>query len=263
MSSSTFTFGAAILRLHSRSHGSTVSFRRKFSDVKPATPALLSSSSTVRSALPRLYSRANSTATAPRRGFPGGPFVSHILAGIAGGSIVIGAGYAYYHFSGIKQAVETAKNVNMYLQQTKASVMQRHPNEAVEYLRKVAKTYGALVPGSGLMIDRMFNAIEEVVEEHREEASEIMLRAQIEIQEVMKRKELTNAELASSVMNVVGVHLAAIGALGSRAGGKFVPDMTYPREKIAESAEALKVLGRRIWPGSDKREDESKDQDSR
>ncbi|KAK1229194.1 hypothetical protein PQX77_007766 [Marasmius sp. AFHP31] len=181
--------------------------------------------------------------------------------------IVLEIGYGYYHFSGIKQAVETAKNVKVYLEQTRESVLKKHPNEAVEYLRKVAKTYGALVPGSGRVIDRVFNAVEEVVEEHQEEASEIMLQAQVEIQEVMKRKkEISNVELASEVMNVLSVHLAAIVALGSKAGGKLadplwvhLPDMTPARDKVAESVGAIKGLTSRVWPRSSKNDTDHPD----
>ncbi|EEB98082.1 hypothetical protein MPER_02473, partial [Moniliophthora perniciosa FA553] len=94
----------------------------------------------------RYYTRPGDIAASTRSSRLG-PITTHLLAGLAGGGLVVGAGYAYYHLSGIKNAIDTAKQVKQYLVQTRDSVVQRHPNEAVEYLRKVAKSYATLVPG--------------------------------------------------------------------------------------------------------------------
>ncbi|KAG7090885.1 hypothetical protein E1B28_009965 [Marasmius oreades] len=202
----------------------------------------------------RLASQVNNSATTPRLRYDS--ILSHLLAGIVGGGIVIGAGYTYYHLSGIKRAVDAVKQVNEYLSQTRESVLKRHPNEAVEYLRRIAKSYAVFVPGSGLVIDRILNSVGEIVDEHQEEASEILIRAQSKIQEIMKHKsELSNVELASRIMKVVGDHLNEIGALGSKAGGKLLdpvwlhlPDMTVPHGKVVGYVGSLKDLSGKAWP---------------
>ncbi|KAF9264187.1 hypothetical protein L218DRAFT_958611 [Marasmius fiardii PR-910] len=209
----------------------------------------------------RLTHRVATSESTPRLRY--GSIASHLLAGIAGGGIVIGAGYAYYHFSGIQQAVETAKNVKEYINQTQQSVVKRHPDEAVEYLRRIAKSYAMFVPGFGQVIDRAFDSVEDIVEEHREEASEILSRAQVKIQEIMKHKsEWSNLELASKVIEVIGAHLAEISALGSRAGGKLLdpiwghlPDMSAPRGKVVESVGAVKEFAGKFWPRSSEDKD--------
>uniref|UniRef100_A0A0W0FE72 Uncharacterized protein n=1 Tax=Moniliophthora roreri TaxID=221103 RepID=A0A0W0FE72_MONRR len=191
-----------------------------------------------------------------------GPVTTHLLAGLVGGGLVVG--YAYYHLSGIKNAIDTAKQAKQYLIQTRESVIQRHPNEAVEYLRKAAKSYATLVPGSNLVIDRIFNSIDAIVEEHQEEASEILLQAQVKIQEIIKRKELGNVELSAEIMEVLGVHLTALGLLGAKAGGQLVDPLLQRLPKVRvdvpQAGEKLRVLVEKVkLRGSVKPKDEVKE----
>ncbi|THV06763.1 hypothetical protein K435DRAFT_556922, partial [Dendrothele bispora CBS 962.96] len=76
-----------------------------------------------------------------------GTIFTHILAGLAGGSIVVGAGYTWYYFSGVKEVVDATKQFKSYAFQTKNSVDERHPNTALNYLRTVVKSHFAIVPG--------------------------------------------------------------------------------------------------------------------
>ncbi|KAK7035221.1 hypothetical protein VNI00_011988 [Paramarasmius palmivorus] len=197
---------------------------------------------------PRGLATSQTTQKAPRFN----PIITHLLAGLAGGSIVIGAGYTYYHFSGIKQAIVLAKHAKQFLFQTRESVLERHPNEALEFLRKAAKSYAALVPGSGIVIDRIFNSVETIVEEHQEEASEILLQALVKVHEIVKKKnEMDNVELSAKVMEVVGVHLALLGALGAKAGEiRLDVGMDQAKEKWKGLAEKIK------FPGGNKSKDE-------
>ncbi|KAF8828915.1 hypothetical protein HHX47_DHR3000790 [Lentinula edodes] len=48
-----------------------------------------------------------------------------MTGGIIGSLAVFGAGYTYYHFSGIKRAVDVSKQFRVYLEQTKQSIVNR------------------------------------------------------------------------------------------------------------------------------------------
>ncbi|KAJ3873756.1 hypothetical protein F5051DRAFT_455751 [Lentinula edodes] len=52
-----------------------------------------------------------------------------MTGGVIGGLAVFGAGYTYYHFSGIKRAVDVSKQFRVYLEQTKQSIVNKHSNE--------------------------------------------------------------------------------------------------------------------------------------
>ncbi|KAJ3931598.1 MAG: hypothetical protein NXY57DRAFT_1006758 [Lentinula lateritia] len=130
-----------------------------------------------------------------------------MTGGVIGGLAVFGAGYTYYHFSGIKRAVDVSKQSSVYLEQTKQSIV-KHSNEALDYLRQLMKSSVAVVPGSGMAVDILFDSVGQIFEEHREEASAILAKAQEEVESIIKQKDqLTNAQQAAQVMAVVGKHM--------------------------------------------------------
>lgn len=157
-------------------------------------------------------------------------------------------GYTYYHFSGIKRAVDASKEIRAYLERTKQAVANKAPSEAWKSLRNLAKSYGALVPGSAIAIDWAFDSVEPVFEEHRPEAVTILTKAQQEIDDIMKTKdELTNTELASRILQVIGKHVNEIGRLGGKTVTPFLqpvkdrlPDKAYLVEKADQSVGMFK-----------------------
>ncbi|KAJ3786326.1 hypothetical protein GGU10DRAFT_174974 [Lentinula aff. detonsa] len=177
-------------------------------------------------------------------------FWTHLLAGVTGGLVVIGAGYTYYHFSGLKRVVDASKQLRVYLEQTKQSVVNKHPNEALNYLRQLVKSYVAVVPGSGFAVDKLFDSVGEIIEEHQKEASEILANAQAEVEGIVKQKDqLTNTELAARIMAVVGKHMNEIGKLGAKAGGPVLqpvidrlPEKVDFTEKVDQSVGMLKTF---------------------
>ncbi|KAJ4498374.1 hypothetical protein C8R41DRAFT_864842 [Lentinula lateritia] len=181
-----------------------------------------------------------------------------MTGGVIGGLAVFGAGYTYYHFSGIKRAVDVSKQSSVYLEQTKQSIV-KHSNEALDYLRQLMKSSVAVVPGSGMAVDILFDSVGQIFEEHREEASAILAKAQEEVESIIKQKDqLTNAQQAAQVMAVVGKHMNEIGRLGAKASGPLLqsviarlPDKAYLAEKADQSVGLLKgFLGNWIVNGN-------------
>ncbi|KAJ3911170.1 hypothetical protein F5877DRAFT_86365 [Lentinula edodes] len=163
-----------------------------------------------------------------------------MTGGVIGGLAVFGAGYTYYHFSGIKRAVDVSKQFRVYLEQTKQSIINKHSNEALDYLQQLMKFSVAVVPGSGIAVDILFDSVGQIFEEHREEASAILAKAQEEVESIIKQKnQLMNAQQAAQVMAVVGKHMNEIGRLGAKASGPLLqpviarlPDKAYPDQSV-------------------------------
>lgn len=73
-----------------------------------------------------------------------------LTGAVAGGASALVVGYTWYHFSGVKSAVQTSNKVRDYansgVQKLKESTPE--PNEALGYLRDTASSYAAFVPGA-------------------------------------------------------------------------------------------------------------------
>jgi len=99
---------------------------------------------------------------------------SHLAAGVAGGLTVILAGYTAYQFSDAKKAVDAARKTASYAQQARdkisdsvqATINDGKPNEALAYLRKVAQSYVAMIPGASSYIDATFDSFDKLAETH-------------------------------------------------------------------------------------------------
>ena len=78
------------------------------------------------------------------------------------------AAYGYYHFSGAKSAVATAKSAKSYIDSAtdslKVKLEEKTPeaNQAIETLRQSANKYASFVPGGRAYVDAAFQDLESV-----------------------------------------------------------------------------------------------------
>lgn len=169
-------------------------------------------------------------------------------------------GYTWYHFSNVKKAVDAAQRAKFFLQETKQSLLdKKNSNKALLYLRKVAKSYVAIVPGADMFVDQAFDSVDEIVDAHAEEATAITNSAYAEIQDIMKNGgEEQSLAKAIRVMDVLKRRLGEIQALGVKVGGDTLGPLLekFPevRGKIGAELEELQNLAkdrgpdaRRIW----------------
>lgn len=207
----------------------------------------------------RHQSTSNSTHTFPSR------WASHLLAGVAGGGVVVlggisfrtclvilslhNSGYTWYHFSGLKRAVDATKSIQRYFQQTNKSLAVKHPNEALDYLRKAAKTYAAAYPGSGFFLDKAFDSLDEIFETHGEEASASVLKAYDDIRKIRSVQDLESLEMSVAIMEVLRRCLGELLLLSVKAGGAYLSPVLekFPQVKVkmGDSVEELKNLAMR------------------
>ncbi|TFK54318.1 hypothetical protein OE88DRAFT_1624751 [Heliocybe sulcata] len=192
------------------------------------------------------------------------PFVG---AGVAGGAVVFLGGYAYYHFSGLKTVVDTSKSAKAYLQQAHESVKEKakNPNEALAYLRQIAKSYVGLIPGLSSYVDSTFDAFDKLAEKHGDEVNAIAKKGYDEIQGIIKENGgKADFQTATKIMNVLQKRAAELQDLAKRAGGDAVEPLfeKYPqlKEKLGGGYEQFRELVEKQGPEAKKIFDDTKKQ---
>ncbi|KAF7977760.1 hypothetical protein HWV62_40655 [Athelia sp. TMB] len=191
-----------------------------------------------------------------------GSIASYVVAGLCGGFIVVAGGYTWYHFSGVKQAVDATRGMTTYLAKSKESLStagKASSNAALAYLRGAAKSYAAIVPGAGAVVDAAFNSVDEVFDAHQEEASAITQRAYEELQRVIgpgAGAADDKLETAYRVTGILKAYLFELHALGAKAGGTALAPVweRYPgaREKIDGAFGEMKRVAEASGPGAKK-----------
>jgi len=172
---------------------------------------------------------------------------THLAAGVAGGGLVVAAGYTWYHFSGIKSIVDSTKRARQYLVETAQSYRQKQTNQALTHLRNTAKSYAAPIPGAGILVDGVFDAIEPIVHAHAEEAASIVSAAYQEVRAVIQAQGgAKDAQTAVLVLDVVRRRIGDLQVVGGKAGGDALRPILekFPnaQERLAGGLEELKSL---------------------
>jgi hypothetical protein len=175
--------------------------------------------------------------------------------------------YGYYHFSGAKKAVDASKAAHAYYQQTKATIAQntpKSPNEALQFLRGVAKSYAGIIPGASSYVDSTFDSLDELHDTHGEELNKILQGAYDDVRGIlkdMKDQESIDAEKASKLMAVLGKRVSELNELGMKAGSdafsKFEEKYPMVSQTIGSSYSDLKGLAQRGGPEAKKLVEES------
>ncbi|GJE95506.1 hypothetical protein PsYK624_116910 [Phanerochaete sordida] len=208
----------------------------------------------------RVCQRFQSSAPTP----PPGSFSSNLVAGLTGGGLVLAGGYAWYHFSGTKSTMQTANQVNQYIQDTKTSIVEKapkNPNEVLSFLRGVAKSYAGAVPGAAGYVDQTFDHIDALRETHGQEFEKILQATYDDVAGVLKDvqgKGLQgmDAATAAKLMSIVTKRVGELNALGKKVGvdafGKL--EEAYPQlaGTLGSSYKELKALAERSGPEAKK-----------
>lgn len=69
------------------------------------------------------------------------------------------------------------------------------PNEALNYLRGISKTYVTVIPGAGQYVDKTFDQLDELSRTHGSEVNEILSKATNELRDTIQVRALSQALL--------------------------------------------------------------------
>ncbi|KAG8738810.1 hypothetical protein FRC10_006463 [Ceratobasidium sp. 414] len=179
---------------------------------------------------------------------------SHLVSGLAGGGVVLVGGYLWYQFSGLKTAVDTSKRISSTISSAKNQAVQSlpEPNEAIQYLRRVAKSYTVFVPGAAEYIDPVFGTIDELYDTHRDEVDKIINGTYTDIKKIVDQRKSMDLDSAFAILGVLRQRLGEFatfaGNLSSDAMTPILEKHPKLRDSLGGSWDELKSLANRHGP---------------
>ncbi|KAF8309267.1 hypothetical protein DL93DRAFT_2158473 [Clavulina sp. PMI_390] len=192
----------------------------------------------------RTRARWNSTSTGASRS---GDATGYLFAGAAGGGLVLLGGYAYYHFSGLKTAVNSARSVKDSFVSAKDSFVNSTPapNEAIQYLRDFTKRYVAIIPGASGYVDKTFDELDKLSQSHGPEVQKLVEDTTRELKDAVQggQVDLPTAQKVVSILTKRGEQLTQLAAKASSGSiQKLLDEHPEVKEKLGKGWDDLKNL---------------------
>lgn len=178
---------------------------------------------------------------------------SHMLAGLAGGGVVVLAGYGYYHFSGTKRVIDGVKSIKASAIQAKDRLAEKTPEPRVilQYLRSTAKAYAGFVPGASGYVDATFDSFDQLADSHNEEFESILKGAYDDLRPILKEGSL-DQETAKRVFGVIRERTLQLQDLSARASsdlfGPLLDKHPEIKEKLGGTYDQVKKLASQSGP---------------
>lgn len=96
-------------------------------------------------------------------------------------------GYTWYYFSGLRKAINRIQEALVYLDQVRDRLsQQKPPSQVLLLLRRAVKSYVAF-PGSNFVVDQVFDAVDDKVDAHGDEANALIATAYTQIRELIQQ----------------------------------------------------------------------------
>lgn len=179
-----------------------------------------------------------------------------IVGGITGAGIALLGGYAWYHFSGTKDIVASAHSTFGSLQKFKDNMKQSapEPNQALDWVKQTAKSYGAFIPGASAVIDRAFQEVDKLQETHGGQVEGIMQNAYRDLAQVSK--DGINIQSAHEAYKVIQKYIDQLQSLASDAGSHLLKAHPELKESVGGQMDDLKNLSQQYGPEGKKKAEE-------
>jgi len=124
-------------------------------------------------------------------------------------------------------------------------------DEALDYFRGVAKSYGSLIPGASSYIDPMFDTLDELKKTHGEETEKIIKGTYDEVKETVMKGGF-DLKTGEKVLEILKRRGAEVEDLGQRVGTDFVKPVLDKnpqlRDAIGGSYDELRQLVKKHGP---------------
>lgn len=184
-----------------------------------------------------------------------------LIGGMTGGALVFLGGYGYYHFSGVKTLVNTARETKSKFDSMTLKFKEStpEPNEALRWLRHTATSYAAFIPGAKGYVDTAFDDLDIIRNKHGDEVDRIVSQAYSELKAVTKEKGMS-IETAQSAWEIIQKHLQRIAELASDSAQEIMNNHPALKEKVGGNIDQLKQLGDKYGPEAKKEVDKTWDQ---
>lgn len=181
-----------------------------------------------------------------------------ITGGLVGGLTVLGIGYGYYHYSGMKTIVQTAKTTQSQFEKFTNSMKEKapEPNQALKWLRDTTTTYAAFIPGAKKYVDSAFDDLDAVQKKHGGEVEKIVSSAYSEIAAVTQENS-SMTERAQKSWEVLEKYLKQLSELASDSASDILNNHPELKEKVGGNLDQLKAMGDKYGPEAKKQVDET------
>ncbi|CAF1154127.1 unnamed protein product [Adineta steineri] len=169
---------------------------------------------------------------------------SNFTAGLAGGLTVLLGGFAWYHFSGTRQVVNTARDGVKKAEELKEKIKDKagDPAETVKYLRSAS---AALIPGSAPFLGKIFDQVEHITKEHGDEVKKVFEETYGDFEKLAKEGSL-DPKTAGKAVDILQKRVKQIqelaGDAGSEAFNKIISENPELRDKVADQYKNLKEV---------------------
>lgn len=178
-----------------------------------------------------------------------------------GGTAALAVVYGWYHFSGAKTAVQTAKQAQGYVDKAidsmKVQFKEKTPgtDDALQTLREAANKYASFIPGGRQYVDQGFKDLDSIRQKHGGEVDQIVSEAYEELRNLSSKG--LSMDTAGDTVNVLSKHMQRLLSLAGDAAEDILNNHPQLKEKVGGSADQLKQLGERLGPEAKKQVDET------
>jgi hypothetical protein len=200
----------------------------------------------IRTAAP--YRWQSSNTAAPAQQAQGSSFA----AGAAGGLAVLLGGFAWYHFSGTRQVVNTARDglnkaqeLTKKVKETAGDSVEGAAN-TVNYLRSATAT---LIPGSAPFLGKVFDQIEQISKEHGDDVKKLFDETYKDFEKLSKEGAL-DSQTASKAVDILQKRVKELQELAGNVGGdaynKLITENPKLKDQISEQYDKLKEAAEKV-----------------
>ncbi|KAG8920330.1 hypothetical protein FRC01_000817 [Tulasnella sp. 417] len=158
--------------------------------------------------------------------------LSPFVAAAIGGGVVLAGGYAYYHFSGIRDVVQSAQSVHSTIKSARDAALEK-PNEVIQFLRITAKAYVLFIPGLSGLIDASFDLIDQLEKTHRAEVSAIVNKTYADLQEAVKDGKV-DAPTGQKVFEIFKRQFAELAEVAKKAANEVLQPVLEQHPELRE-----------------------------
>jgi len=210
-------------------------------------------------ALRRNVRFANGDASAGSSSGGMSPTVTAALVGFGASTATF---YLAYQFSGLSTAVGYSKQAKSYIDgttnQLKAQFKDKTPDdssEVIQALRDTANKYARWLPGGKQYVDKAFDDLEKIRQQHGGEVDNIVKEAYGELRDASKKG--MNFDALSDVWDILQKHLGRLSGLAVNAGHSILENHPQLKQQFGGSFDQLKQLGDQAGPEAKKQVDET------
>ncbi|KAJ2931258.1 hypothetical protein H1R20_g5872, partial [Candolleomyces eurysporus] len=169
--------------------------------------------------------------------FSGGrqPLSRVFLTGIVWGTGFIIPIAGFYHFSGLRGAVDTVQVVAAEINQ--AQVLARRdgkPSQSLSFLRVAAKTYVQGYPFAPFLVDRAFDAVDAAVDAHGKEAAVVIETLSAKMKDIVEQQKTVTLPAVVEIIKVVRSETEKLRQGAWKAASN--PDLHESVRKVVGSA---------------------------